>query len=84
MLPGYAFQVQAYIDEVMAIIDLMDIMYNLVAGLSVEQRKRLMIGVELVGAADHVPIACWHACTHMPAHTCLLTYACTHMPAHVQ
>ena len=40
-------------DEVLDIIDMMDIMYNLVGtpgvnGLSVEQLKRLTIGVELV------------------------------------
>lgn len=46
-------KVRAYVDEVMDIVDLMDIMYNLVgspgtSGLSVEQRKRLTIAVELV------------------------------------
>lgn len=46
-------QVSAYVNEVLDIIDMMDIMYNLVGmagmnGLSVEQRKRLTIGVELV------------------------------------
>jgi ABC-type multidrug transport system ATPase subunit len=46
-------QVRAYIDEVMDIVDLIDIQYGFVgqpglSGLSVEQRKRLTIAVELV------------------------------------
>ena len=35
----------------------------------------------------HVHMSCTHACTHMPAytclHTCLHTHACTRMPAHM-
>jgi ABC-type Na+ transport system ATPase subunit NatA len=42
-----------YVEEVMEIVELTDIMFNLVGapglgGLSTEQRKRLTIGVELV------------------------------------
>eukprot|EP00877_Chromochloris_zofingiensis_P010755 jgi/Chrzof1/5933/Cz16g21030.t1 len=47
-------QVRAYVEEVMDIVDMMDICYSLVGspamgtGLSIEQRKRLTIAVELV------------------------------------
>lgn len=45
---------RAYVEEVMDIVDMMDICYSLVGspamgtGLSIEQRKRLTIAVELV------------------------------------
>jgi ABC-type multidrug transport system ATPase subunit len=48
-----ALQVRAYVDEVLDLVDLTELMFDLVglpgqSGLSVEQRKRLTIATEMV------------------------------------